>query len=136
MYLNDPDADWTSVESPRRDGTRRYARELHNNDADEIMTVWHADIEGEYRDIEARLEVPMHKAQNAREVLDTGDVLNEGVAYENVQSATMRDCRDCKCGTTHRTVGLNGVTTLLSIVVPPNAKLDAFESMTLYVPPR
>jgi len=55
------------------------------------LTVGHANIEGECRDVRGRLEVlvcqviGVHMAQNAREVLDMDGVpvLDEGMEYEN-----------------------------------------------------
>ena len=87
-------ANRTPVKPPERDGTRCCARELRHSDAYETLTVGHADVEGEFRDVRERLEalvcrtVGVHKVRDACEVLDAGEVLDEGVAYEDGEETT------------------------------------------------
>src|SRR5882762_6286820 len=87
-------ADPTSAEHPVRDGPCHCVRELCRGAADETLMVGRADVEGERQDVQGKSDilacwtVGVHKARDARKMLDTGEVLNEGMAYESGEGLT------------------------------------------------
>jgi len=91
-------------------------REPRHGDADKTLMVGRASVEGESRDVATKLKVlarrtiSVHKAQDARKVLDAGEVPREGVEAcgnaETTDGYASRDDGDtcvegegCKVGT-------------------------------------